>query len=214
MTIDDLEASEEPEEKVAESPRVVWKHRRKDGSLIDVEVTSFAVTFGGRPALLTSVARRHLPLEDGSRDTLPRAHAGTRRARLVCRRDHSRPVERRARGAGGGAETHRPRAASGDRAEPGVAPGRPHDRRGVSATLVRRKGRRARCAGWCRPLWTACTAWPGDLAGRARRAVPAPAALNRENHYVGRGGFRTKPALRSRYCSARNVRFTSRRKPS
>ena len=29
-----------------------------------------------------------------------------------------------------------------------------------------------------------------------------PARLNRENHYVGRGGFRTKPAPRSRYCSA------------
>ncbi len=55
MTIGELEANEEPEERVAESPGVVSMHRRKDGSLIDVEVTSFAITFGGRPALLTSV---------------------------------------------------------------------------------------------------------------------------------------------------------------
>jgi signal transduction histidine kinase len=48
MTIADLEES------ATEGPPVVWKHRRKDGTLIDVEVTSFAVTFGGRPALLTS----------------------------------------------------------------------------------------------------------------------------------------------------------------
>jgi PAS domain S-box-containing protein len=54
MTIDNLAASEGPDER-AESPRVVWKHRKRDGSLIDVEITSFAVTFGGRPALLTSV---------------------------------------------------------------------------------------------------------------------------------------------------------------
>jgi two-component system cell cycle sensor histidine kinase/response regulator CckA len=54
MTIDALEPSEAPEEKVAESARVVWKHRRKDGSLIYVEIFSFAVTFRGRPALLTS----------------------------------------------------------------------------------------------------------------------------------------------------------------
>ncbi len=55
MTIGELEANEQPGEKVAESPRAVWKHRRKDGSLIDVEITSFAIIFGGRPALLTSV---------------------------------------------------------------------------------------------------------------------------------------------------------------
>ena len=54
MTIDALEASGAPEEKAAESARGVWKHRRKDGSLIDVEVTSFAVIFRGCPALLTS----------------------------------------------------------------------------------------------------------------------------------------------------------------
>ena len=54
MTIDALEPSEATEEKIAGSARVVWKHRRKDGSLIYVEVFSFAVTFRGRPALLTS----------------------------------------------------------------------------------------------------------------------------------------------------------------
>ena len=54
MTIDALEESEAPEEESADSARVVWKHRRKDGSLIYVEVFSFAVTFRGRPALLTS----------------------------------------------------------------------------------------------------------------------------------------------------------------
>jgi PAS domain S-box-containing protein len=36
-------------------PRIVLKHRKKDGSLIDVEITSFAVSFRGRPALLDSV---------------------------------------------------------------------------------------------------------------------------------------------------------------
>jgi PAS domain S-box-containing protein len=28
----------------------IWRHRRKDGSLIDVEITSYALTFAGRPA--------------------------------------------------------------------------------------------------------------------------------------------------------------------
>jgi PAS domain S-box-containing protein len=55
LSVGDLEAREESEETIAEDPRVVWTHRRKDRSLIDVEVTSFPVTFGGRPALLTSV---------------------------------------------------------------------------------------------------------------------------------------------------------------
>ena len=55
MTIADLEARQGSEETIAESPRIIRRHRRKDGSLIDVEITSFAVTFGGRPALLTSV---------------------------------------------------------------------------------------------------------------------------------------------------------------
>ncbi len=54
MTIDALEAREVPEEKVAEGARVVWRHRRKNGSPIYVEVFSFAVTFHGRPALLIS----------------------------------------------------------------------------------------------------------------------------------------------------------------
>lgn len=53
LAIDALEASEGPEERVAESG-VVRKHRRKDGVLIDVEVSSFVVTFRSRPALLTS----------------------------------------------------------------------------------------------------------------------------------------------------------------
>ena len=34
----------------AKNPRAVSKHRRKDGSFIDVEVSSFAVTFSGRSA--------------------------------------------------------------------------------------------------------------------------------------------------------------------
>jgi len=55
MTTGDLEAREGPEEEDAEGSLAVWKHRKKDGSLIDVEITSFAVTFGGRPALLISV---------------------------------------------------------------------------------------------------------------------------------------------------------------
>ena len=55
MTIDALGAREAPEETVAESASpVAWKHRRKDGSLIYVEVFSFGVTFRGRPASLTS----------------------------------------------------------------------------------------------------------------------------------------------------------------
>src|SRR5438105_4921488 len=28
----------------------IWKHRKKDGSLLDVEVTSHILTFAGRPA--------------------------------------------------------------------------------------------------------------------------------------------------------------------
>jgi PAS domain S-box-containing protein len=34
---------------------VVARHRKKDGSFIDVELTSFAITFGGRPATLVSI---------------------------------------------------------------------------------------------------------------------------------------------------------------
>jgi two-component system, cell cycle sensor histidine kinase and response regulator CckA len=54
MTLDELEVRAGTERKVGGNPGVVRKHRKRDGSLIDVEVTSFAVTFGGRPALLTS----------------------------------------------------------------------------------------------------------------------------------------------------------------
>jgi PAS domain S-box-containing protein len=59
MTIDDLSIETPPqtgaEVKIGQNPRAVWRHRRKDGSFIDVEVTSFAVTFRGRPASLDSV---------------------------------------------------------------------------------------------------------------------------------------------------------------
>ena len=34
---------------------MLGRHRKKDGSFIDVEITSFAVTFAGRPAFLDSV---------------------------------------------------------------------------------------------------------------------------------------------------------------
>ena len=54
LTIDALEPSAAPEEKVAQGVGVIKKHRRKDGVLIEMEVSSFAVTFRGRPALLTS----------------------------------------------------------------------------------------------------------------------------------------------------------------
>ncbi len=47
LTIGDLAVTEEP--------RGFSKHRRKDGSVIDVEVTSFAVTFRGLPASLDSI---------------------------------------------------------------------------------------------------------------------------------------------------------------
>jgi PAS domain S-box-containing protein len=55
MTLGDLEATEESEEKLAESRYGVRRHRRQNGSFIEVEITSFAITFGGRPALLTSI---------------------------------------------------------------------------------------------------------------------------------------------------------------
>jgi PAS domain S-box-containing protein len=56
MTLDDLSVERPPAAKAARDPLPpVWKHRRKDGSFIDVELTSFAVTFGGRPAFLASV---------------------------------------------------------------------------------------------------------------------------------------------------------------
>jgi PAS domain S-box-containing protein len=65
MTVGDFDATEKSEEKRAlkkpratkagESPPQVWKHRRKDGTFIDVEISSFAVTFRGRPASLDSI---------------------------------------------------------------------------------------------------------------------------------------------------------------
>jgi PAS domain S-box-containing protein len=39
-----------------EAEAVVGRHRKKDGSFIDVELTSFAITFAGKPAKLVSVA--------------------------------------------------------------------------------------------------------------------------------------------------------------
>jgi PAS domain S-box-containing protein len=64
LTINDLVATDAPGEpsvetptttNVAEHPPGLSKHRRKDGSVIDVEVTSFAVTFRTRPASLDSI---------------------------------------------------------------------------------------------------------------------------------------------------------------
>jgi PAS domain S-box-containing protein len=63
LTIGVLVVTEEPAEhsegrlatNVAEHPHAFSKHRKKDGSLIDVEVTSFAVTFRERPASLESI---------------------------------------------------------------------------------------------------------------------------------------------------------------
>ena len=55
MTVDDLSVEETPLTKASQTPSSLGRHRRKDGSLIDVEITSFEVTFGGRPAVLESV---------------------------------------------------------------------------------------------------------------------------------------------------------------
>ena len=55
MTVGDLSAERPPAAEVAQIPSAPGRHRRKDGSFIDVEITSFAVTFGGRPALLDSI---------------------------------------------------------------------------------------------------------------------------------------------------------------
>jgi PAS domain S-box-containing protein len=65
MVTGDLVVTEEPAEEpsherphtseVARTPQAFAKHRRKDGSLIDVEVTSFAVTFSGRSALMDCI---------------------------------------------------------------------------------------------------------------------------------------------------------------
>jgi PAS domain S-box-containing protein len=51
----DLFVGERPPTGGAGQASTLERHRRKDGSFIDVEVTTFAVTFGGRPARLDSV---------------------------------------------------------------------------------------------------------------------------------------------------------------
>lgn len=59
MTVDDLiadvPAAARATAAVASGSPAVRHHRRKDGSVIDVEVSSFPVTFKGRPACLDSV---------------------------------------------------------------------------------------------------------------------------------------------------------------
>jgi PAS domain S-box-containing protein len=65
MTIGDLVSTEDPAEEhspenlhtgeAAKNPPAFSVHRRKDGSFIDVEVTSFAVTFSGRPASMDCI---------------------------------------------------------------------------------------------------------------------------------------------------------------
>jgi len=66
MSLDDIEVvgelAKEPRHSAAKPPMTkvggasggALKHQKKDGSLIDVEITSFTVTFRGRPALLYS----------------------------------------------------------------------------------------------------------------------------------------------------------------
>ena len=55
MKVDDLSDDATPVAKMARNPVGPARHRRKDGSLIDVEITSFEVTFGGRRAVMDSV---------------------------------------------------------------------------------------------------------------------------------------------------------------
>jgi PAS domain S-box-containing protein len=56
LAIGDLVVTEAPDESyVAEPSHGLSKHRRKDGSVVEVEVTSFAVTFRRRPASLDSI---------------------------------------------------------------------------------------------------------------------------------------------------------------
>jgi PAS domain S-box-containing protein len=55
MSIDDLSADDSAAAKAAQDPPALGRHRKKDGSVIDVEITSFAVTFGGRPAFMDCV---------------------------------------------------------------------------------------------------------------------------------------------------------------
>jgi PAS domain S-box-containing protein len=57
MKMTDIEVAEEPMSAAVpplDGREVVRRHRKKDGSSIDVEVTSFPVTFDGRPASLHS----------------------------------------------------------------------------------------------------------------------------------------------------------------
>jgi PAS domain S-box-containing protein len=54
-TVDALVASiREPREEISYSG--VWKHRTKDGKLLDVEITSHTLTWAGRPAVLVMAA--------------------------------------------------------------------------------------------------------------------------------------------------------------
>src|SRR5438270_10358247 len=46
MSIDDLSVEESAATKLTQDRPAHGRHRRKDGSFIDVEITSFAVTFG------------------------------------------------------------------------------------------------------------------------------------------------------------------------
>lgn len=58
MTIKDIRPPEDVPKMLASVSRLQdgkgstgnWRHRRKDGTLIDVEITSYALSFGGRPA--------------------------------------------------------------------------------------------------------------------------------------------------------------------
>ena len=81
LTVEDLAVSEEPrgfrtnpKNRNHRRHRKHRKHRKKDGSLIDVEVTSFEVTFGGRPASLDSIVdvtdRRRAEAQAGYLDLL------------------------------------------------------------------------------------------------------------------------------------------------
>jgi PAS domain S-box-containing protein len=64
MTIRDIEEADGPRDGPSslslpaaadEKPRTEWKHRKKDGSLVDVEVRAVGITFRGKPALLVTV---------------------------------------------------------------------------------------------------------------------------------------------------------------
>ena len=74
LTIADLVVEGPPATKVAEPAHALSKHRMKDGALIDVEVTSFAVTFRGRPASLEFILdvtdRRKIEAQAGYLDLL------------------------------------------------------------------------------------------------------------------------------------------------